>query len=266
MHRLRYVVVPIAVLLLLLVRSTPAFATEISAKALDDHECNSAEWHFVITQIDDESNAPASIHVTWANGASADVALEKFTGGTAHYTTTLNLDSTVTSATANIYAGWSGQFNLSHGPCEVPTPTPTDTPTNTPTPTDTPTKTPTSTPTDTPTSTPTNTPTETPTNTPTNTPTSTPTKEVTVTVTETVTHTPTNTATATDTPTNTPTDTPTGTPTETPEVTPSQPPKLPNTGAGSEGMSTSSSFAILAMVILALLATGVAIRTRPTRR
>jgi hypothetical protein len=35
----------------------------------------------------------------------------------AHYETKTNLDSTVKSATATIYSGWSGQFNLSHGPC-----------------------------------------------------------------------------------------------------------------------------------------------------
>jgi hypothetical protein len=93
---------------------------EISAKALFDHECNDTEWHFVITQIDTAADAPASIHVTWANGQSEDVPLQKFTGGTAHYVTTSNLDSTVTSATAVIYAGWSGQFNLSHGPCGAP--------------------------------------------------------------------------------------------------------------------------------------------------
>ncbi|MBA2767798.1 MAG: hypothetical protein H0U35_01445, partial [Sporichthyaceae bacterium] len=42
----------------------------------------------------------------------------------AHYATTANLTSTVTSATTDIYAGWSGQFNLSHGPCGEPEDTP----------------------------------------------------------------------------------------------------------------------------------------------
>jgi hypothetical protein len=93
----------------------------ISAKALTDHECNSSEWHFVITQVDDESDAPASIHVVWANGDEADVPLDKFTGGVAHYATTANLDSAVVSATTEIYGTWSGQFNLSHGPCAVET-------------------------------------------------------------------------------------------------------------------------------------------------
>jgi hypothetical protein len=37
------------------------------------------------------------------------------------------LDSAVISATALIYAGWSGRFNLSHGPCASP-PTETATP------------------------------------------------------------------------------------------------------------------------------------------
>ena len=107
----------------------------ISAKALDDHECDSTEWHFVITQIDNEDHAPGSINVFWANGASESVPLWKFTGGTAHYVTTSNLDSVVTSATAQIYEEWSGQFNLSHGPCgSTPTATVTEViPTSTPT-------------------------------------------------------------------------------------------------------------------------------------
>jgi hypothetical protein len=100
--------------------ATPTGTKTINAKALTDHECNSSEWHFVITQIDTAADAPASIHVTWANGQSEDVPLTTFTGGVAHYVTTDNLDSTVTSATAVIYAGWSGQFNLSHGPCATP--------------------------------------------------------------------------------------------------------------------------------------------------
>ena len=122
----------------------------ITAQALTDHECDSTEWHFVINQIDSEANAPGSITVVWANGQSEAVPLDKFTGKTAHYATTSNLDSTVVSATAQIYTGWSGQFNLSHGPCGGPTPTPTPTATHTATPTPTPTPTKTYTPSPTP--------------------------------------------------------------------------------------------------------------------
>lgn len=89
----------------------------ISAKALVDYECDSSEWHFVINQIDDESLAPASIQVVWDNDATEDVLLSKFSGHVAHFVTQSNLDATVTSATTPIYDGWSGQFNLSHGPC-----------------------------------------------------------------------------------------------------------------------------------------------------
>ena len=89
----------------------------ISAKALTSHECNADQWQFVITQVDAQADAPTSIHVTWANSNSEDVPLSTFTGMTAHYRTTDNLDSTVTSATADIYSAWSGQFNLSDGPC-----------------------------------------------------------------------------------------------------------------------------------------------------
>ncbi len=83
------------------------------------HECDTAEWHFVITQIAGP-RAPASISVAWASGHQVAVALDKVTGHTAHYATTAQLASTVTSAAANIYAKWSGQFNLSHGPCGNP--------------------------------------------------------------------------------------------------------------------------------------------------
>jgi hypothetical protein len=124
--------------------------TTIKAKALTDHECDSTEWHFLINQIESEAKAPASITVTWANGKTEEVPLSKVTGGVAHYTTTSFLDSTVVSATATIYSWWSGQFNLSHGPCGGPTPTPTPSPTktetHTPKPTPSPTKTETHTP------------------------------------------------------------------------------------------------------------------------
>ncbi|HSX44041.1 MAG TPA: hypothetical protein VLE69_01970 [Candidatus Saccharimonadales bacterium] len=95
----------------------------ISAKALTDHECDPTEWHWVINQISDESLAPASITANFGNGNSEVVSLEKFTGGVAHYTATSNLDSTVTSTTTSIYTDWSGEFNLSHGPCNTPPPT-----------------------------------------------------------------------------------------------------------------------------------------------
>jgi len=196
---------------------TPS-TTTIHAKALTSHGCDATEWHFVITQVDAEANAPATIHVTWANGNSEDVPLDNFTGGTAHYRTTANLDSTVTSASAVIYSSWGGEFNLSHGPCggSTATPTVTSSPTSTSTPTSTPTatatppastETPTATPTDTPTATAT-TPasTETPTATPTDTPTPTETRPpdpVVRTSTPTETSTATSTATKTASPTET---------------------------------------------------------------
>jgi hypothetical protein len=126
------------------------------------------DWHWIINQIDDESQAPASIRVTFSPGGTVNVPLEKATPGVvAHYTFTGNLSSTVTNATAVIYSAWDGRFVLS---CPEATPTPTKTPTATPT------NTPTNTPTATPTNTPTKTPTATPTNTPTNTPTPVPDK------------------------------------------------------------------------------------------
>jgi hypothetical protein len=111
----------------LLFRQEDTFATyqNITAKALVDHECNTDEWHFVITQVSDQSKAPANITVIWENNATQTVSLQKFTGQTAHYATTSNLGSKVKSATTQIYSSWSGQFNLSHGPCgDSPTPSP----------------------------------------------------------------------------------------------------------------------------------------------
>ncbi len=109
---------------LLVVIGSPALAdSTIFAKALTDHECNSTEWHFVINQVDTELNAPASITVTFSGGDVIEVPLDKFTGGVAHYATTQNLDEMVVSASASIYDGWSGQFNLSHGPCNQVTTT-----------------------------------------------------------------------------------------------------------------------------------------------
>ncbi len=43
--------------------SSQTTSTEtISAKAINDHECDSTEWHFVITQVTPE-NAPEAITV-----------------------------------------------------------------------------------------------------------------------------------------------------------------------------------------------------------
>jgi hypothetical protein len=88
----------------------------IVAKAMDDHECDPGEWHFVITSVRD-LEAPASIAANWSNGSSASISLGRVTGGVAHYTTTAHLSARVIGATAHIALTWSGQFNLSHGPC-----------------------------------------------------------------------------------------------------------------------------------------------------
>ncbi len=198
---------------------------QISAKALSSHGCDDSEWHFIITQIDDPSLAPASIHVEWANGASANLTLSSVTGKSAHYYSYENLDSTVISATTSIYDGWEGEFNLSHGPCGEPTPDPTEEVTDTPTPdpteevTDTPTPDPTEEVTDTPTPDPTEEVTDTPTPDPTEEVTDTPTPDPTEEVTDTPTPDPTEEVTDTPTPdpTEEVTDTPTPDPTE--EVT-----------------------------------------------
>ncbi|MCM8750319.1 hypothetical protein NET02_14290 [Thermomicrobiaceae bacterium CFH 74404] len=75
------------------------------------------EWHFVITQIDQESNAPSSITATFQNAGTVTITREKFTGGTAHYTYYTSGSDTLITATATIYEDWNGQFNLSHAKC-----------------------------------------------------------------------------------------------------------------------------------------------------
>ena len=104
--------------------ASPQSATKaISAKALADHECNTFEWHFIINGLANEDQAPPTITVNFSNGNTVEVRHNKVNPNTAHYTTTTNLNSTVTSATAVIDASWAGNFNLSHGPCK-PTPPP----------------------------------------------------------------------------------------------------------------------------------------------
>jgi hypothetical protein len=115
----------------------PAFAggegsKVISAKALSDHECDSLEWHFVITQVESEELAPDSISVTFSKAGAVIVELDDFTGKVAHYTVSDYLDETVISATTTIYGSWKGQFNLSHGPCKTSTTKPEDTTTSEP--------------------------------------------------------------------------------------------------------------------------------------
>lgn len=132
MKRIGAAIMSIGIVLAVLgVFSNTAEATnnkkDISAKAISDHECDSTEWHFVITQVSDDDLAPSSIHVTWEDDSELDVPLWKYTGTTAHYLTTENLDSLVESASASIYEDWGGQFNLSHGPCGEPEVTTTTT-------------------------------------------------------------------------------------------------------------------------------------------
>lgn len=204
----------------------------IKEGSLGNHQCDSSEWHFIITQVSDPQLAPSSVHIVWANGNEADVPLDGVTGQAAHYYDYSNLDSPVVDGWTSIYDGWSGEFNLSHGPCfDEPTPTPTNTEVPSATPTNTatatPTKTFTSTSTPTSTSSPTQTQTDTPTMTPTDDPgTDTPTPTGTQ-PTATSTSTSTNTATPTVPPTATQTPSSTLSPTVTPLPTQTETPRPP---------------------------------------
>jgi len=92
----------------------------VSEGSLDDHECDNVQWHFVINQLIDASQAPESIEVTWSNGvteATQTVELSNVTGVVAHYYTTSYLNYEVVGAEAEIDEDWIGEFVLSHGPC-----------------------------------------------------------------------------------------------------------------------------------------------------
>jgi len=89
----------------------------VNPGSLTSHSCDDDEWHFVITQVSPDTAAPAYIDVWWYGGIHETVALGGVTGGTAHYSWYGHFDLPVVNATAEIYSGWSGNFNLSHGPC-----------------------------------------------------------------------------------------------------------------------------------------------------
>jgi hypothetical protein len=149
---------------------TPSGTKTISIK--DGHkgthvECSDGqqiEWHFVITQIANSSLAPGSITAQFQNAGTVTIGLDKFTGGTAHYTySNTSSSETLIDAWATIYAGWDGQFNLSHAKCVGSTSTPTQVTTPVGTPEATPEPTPETTPETTPEVTPETTPETTPT-------------------------------------------------------------------------------------------------------
>jgi hypothetical protein len=125
---------------------TPSGTKRISIKAGHRNYTKSCEkdeeikWHFVITQIANSSLAPGSITAQFQNAGTVTIGLDKFTGGTAHYTYYTSSPERLIDAWATIYAGWDGQFNLSHAKCvgSTSTPSPVTTPVGTPEPTRTP--------------------------------------------------------------------------------------------------------------------------------
>ena len=107
-----------------------ASAATISVKqaSVDDQQgdCLAAggtitSWHFVINQITPAGNAPALIEVTWSNSDSEDVPLDRVTGKVAHYIVDgSDTHTAIATASADIYDGWPGQFNLSSVECGPP--------------------------------------------------------------------------------------------------------------------------------------------------
>ena len=107
-----------------------AVLTTISIDAkqasLDEHQdaCTDTggtltSWHFIINQVR-VGTPPANITVTWSNGDVEVVPLAMTSGPVGHYNVEGSATHTlITSATATIYDGWSGQFNLSSVECAV---------------------------------------------------------------------------------------------------------------------------------------------------
>ena len=77
----------------------------------------SDRWFFVMNQFGG-LDPPATVHAVWTDGSQADVPLLKDTPATmAQYATGDHLGFTLHSVTANVPAGWHGQFNVGEGPC-----------------------------------------------------------------------------------------------------------------------------------------------------
>jgi hypothetical protein len=84
---------------------------------IDSFACDGTQWLLVISPLTDQASAPASIHVAWSNGQQEDVPFAGFSDSTASYITQSNLSASILSASAAIYAAWSGEFSLRYGPC-----------------------------------------------------------------------------------------------------------------------------------------------------
>jgi hypothetical protein len=76
--------------------------------------CQPSGYEFLITQI---ATPPASIRVTWTNGAQQDVPLQSANSNTARYGTTDHAAYTLHAVTANLPQSWTGQFNVNKRPC-----------------------------------------------------------------------------------------------------------------------------------------------------
>jgi hypothetical protein len=80
----------------------------------------SLEWHFVLNGVASQANCPATLTLTWSDDGTQQVAFEKFTGGTCHYTLCQGdaAGSILASAVASCDGGFTyNQFNVSHAPC-----------------------------------------------------------------------------------------------------------------------------------------------------
>jgi hypothetical protein len=92
----------------------------IKQASLTDHQCDTAEIELIINQIDTPADAPRSVTIFFATGTPSSVVADAstVTGGAAHYLYAgPNYTAPIANATAVIYAGWTGEFVESSGPC-----------------------------------------------------------------------------------------------------------------------------------------------------
>ncbi len=86
--------------------------------ALDCQPGQEILWHFVITMPPHSEDPPSSITVEFRDAGTVEVNRSApFQANVGHYDAYTGIDDILITATATIFAGWEGQFNLSSYSC-----------------------------------------------------------------------------------------------------------------------------------------------------
>ena len=100
------------------VTDTPASGFKrLNAGGLTNHKCTADAWTFQLKPIA-AGDSPASVAVTWADGARERVARTSTKSGSAVYTTRSSLSQIATKAWADVPAASTASFTLVSGPCQ----------------------------------------------------------------------------------------------------------------------------------------------------